>query len=381
MRELVAFQLREIEEADPRPGEDEKLLEERQVLINAERLRDLAMQAFDCLYSGEGSALEKIKRAINALQEIKKIDSQFGASEKDLQSIYYELEDTAFLLRNYGQSLHFDEGRREEIEERLERLNRLKKKYGGSIEEVLTQKEELREELNRGENIERELEGLKGEWKEKREELEAKAQEISQWRRAYARRMEEALNKEFDTLMMEGARFFVHFEETELYRKGKETASFFFTANPGEAPKPLHKVASGGELSRLMLALKKVLADKGFSGTIVFDEVDSGIGGATAEVVGEKIEEVAKYNQVICITHLPQIARFAHRHYRVEKKVVAGKTKTAVGLLDEKERKAELARMLGGKEISPTTLKHAAELLSLKDTKGRDGVYAEEGKG
>ncbi|HOJ51433.1 MAG TPA: DNA repair protein RecN [Syntrophales bacterium] len=381
MRELFEFQRREIEEADPRPGEDERLLEEKRVLTNVQRLRELAAGIYEELYGKEGSALEKVRRALYAIEDIKKIDPRFAPVPEDVQGIYYQLEDVALYARSYSQNLSLDEERLAEIEERLERLNRLKKKYGGSIEAVLSRRESLIEELKKGETLEVELDERKKEREEAYRELEDRAREISHRRKEAALRLEKELNQELHTLMMTGAKFSVHMEETGLTRWGRDVIAFMFTANPGEELKPLQKVASGGELSRLMLALKKVLADRGFAGTIIFDEVDSGIGGATAEVVGEKIEEVARYNQVICITHLPQIARFAHRHYRVEKRVIDGKTVTAINELKEAERREELARMLGGKEITSTTLKHASEMLAARRKKGGSGAYVEKGQG
>lgn len=380
MREFLEFQLREIEEADPKPGEDDELAEERKVLLNAQRLKELALDVFELMYGGEGSVLEKIRRVNRSIEEIKKIDTRFQTRVEEMNGIYYQLEDLALYARNYGQNLGIDARRLSEIEERIERINRLKKKYGGSLESVLTRKKTIAHELEKTDTLELELK----EKIEKREvefrELQRLAQEISSHRKDAACRLEKELLEEVRSLMMEKASFSVSLGESALTKSGQDTVAFMFTANPGEDLKPLNKVASGGELSRLMLAFKKVLADRGFSGTIIFDEVDSGIGGATAEVVGEKIEEVARYNQVICITHLPQIARFAHRHYRVEKRVVDGKTVTAISELDEEERREELARMLGGKEITSATLKHAAELLSTSRRKRGRETYAEKGK-
>ncbi|MCX7982014.1 MAG: DNA repair protein RecN [Syntrophales bacterium] len=379
MRELLDFQYREIEEVAPQLGEDERLLEERRVLTNAQRLKELAFDLYEELYGGDGSILEKLGRLRRAVEEIKKIDGHFQKKPDEVESVYYQLEEIAHYARSYGQSLDINTHRLSEVEERLEKLNRLKKKYGGSIEAVLARKDEIARELADNANLEEELEKKRKEWEDKYRELELLSRQISDRRQEAARHLEEELAGELCSLMMEKAQFKVDLRETALNRLGRDNVSFLFTANPGEELKPLHKVASGGELSRLMLALKKVLADRGFAGTIIFDEVDSGIGGATAEVVGEKIEEVAYYNQVICITHLPQIARFAHRHLRVEKKVSDGKTVTSISDLDEVERREELARMLGGREISTITLEHATELLATKARKG--GSYAEEGQG
>lgn len=368
--ELLSFQLKEIDELHPQPGEDVALEEEKRVLLNSRRLQELAISTYDALYGDEGAALQQIKKALEAVSEISKIDTRLPISLEEIQGLYYQLEDMAFTVRDYGKSLHFDAQRLEEIEDRLEHMGRLKKKYGGSIPAILARREEITAALVETETVEEELERLEGEWAEKLSMLEEKARELSKRRKEAATQLARDMNVELQTLRMEGARFHIAFEISDLHERGMDKVEFLFSANPGEELKPLRRVASGGELSRVILAFKKVLADKGFTGTIIFDEVDSGIGGATAEVVGEKIEEVAKYNQVICITHLSQIARFGQRHYRVEKHVTGGKTVTDVKMLTAEERRQELARMLAGKKISETTLKHAAELLADKPGMG-----------
>ena len=369
--EFMKYQLHEIAEVDPRPGEDDLLADERRILSNAQRLSDFAAKAYGMLYDGDGAILEKMQSVTDAIREIRKIDQRLSLSDEDLAAQYYQLEETAFALRDYAKGLSFDPGRIEIIDDRLERLSRLKRKHGGSLEGVLQKKAEMEAELKQILSADEEL-------KEAQEALSAalqivaeKGDALSGHRKASALKLQRAIEDQIQTLRMPGARFEVVFGEVasgdaaggRYGETGKDDIRFYLSTNPGEALKPLNRVASGGELSRIVLAMKKVLVGTGFTGTIVFDEVDSGIGGATAEIVGKKIREVAGPHQVLCITHLPQIACFADRHYRVSKHVHAGTTRTDVVALSEQERLEEMARMLGGVDVTETTRRHAREML------------------
>ncbi len=369
--EFIKFQLGEIDDVNPQSGEDDRLAEERKILSNVQKLADLAGFAHEALYGGEGAILEKIRAVMDAVRDIRRIDARLAVSEEEFAANYYQIEETAFILRDYAKGLSFDPGRLEDIDERLERLGRLKRKHGGNLEAVLSKKAEMECELKQILSVDEELERVSDKLSSSRGKMEAKAALLSKARKASALKLQKAVEKEIHTLRMEGARFEVVFQDgppegqEERYTgSGMDNIAFYLSTNPGEALKPLNRVASGGELSRVVLAIKKVLSGTGFAGTIVFDEVDSGIGGATAEIVGEKIREVAGHHQVLCITHLPQIACFADRHYRVAKRVEGEKTLTSVEVLSDSERLEEMARMLGGVDVTETTRKHAREMLA-----------------
>jgi len=369
--DYLNFQLGEITEVNPLPNEDNRLTEERKVLSNIQRLSDLAVTVHDLLYGGAGALVEKLRLAMDAIRDIRRIDPRLAVSEEEFAAHYYQIEEAAFTIRDYAKGLSFDQGRLETIDDRLERLGRLKRKYGGSLETVLSKKADMERELKQILSIDEELGIITGTLKAALGKLTLKAGELSSARKAAALKLQRAIEAEIHTLRMAGARFEVAFrnnspdlEGDRFQPSGSDDIAFYLSTNPGEALKPLNRVASGGELSRVVLAMKKVLAGTGFAGTIVFDEVDSGIGGATAEIVGEKIREVAFHHQVLCITHLPQIACFADRHYRVAKRVKGEKTVTSVDVLSDDERLEEMARMLGGVDVTETTRKHAREMLA-----------------
>lgn len=369
--ELLRFQMEEIDKAALERNEEAALAAEKKVLGNVRRLTELSAQAYDALYNREGSALEMFRRALNDIRELKKIDAGLGISEKDADNLYYQMEDIALVLRDYGGRLSYNPERLEEIEERLELIRRLKRKYGTDIDGILARRDEMAGELalivsvdEQIRSASRDLEALMG-------ELGAKAASLSKRRREEAARLAGTIEKEIRQLRMAEARFKVVFKEpeekgaAEVYnQKGKDCVEFYLTTNVGEEMKPLNRIASGGELSRIILAMKKVLAGVGAVGTIIFDEVDSGIGGATAQVVGEKIRDVAGHHQVLCITHLPQIASYADRHYRVSKEVAGRRTNTRVDVLAGEERLEEISRMLGGVEVTEATRRHAREMLA-----------------
>ncbi|MCX7636088.1 MAG: hypothetical protein N2Z74_10145, partial [Syntrophales bacterium] len=271
--------------------------------------------------------------------------------------------------------------RLEAIDERLERLNRLKRRFGADMAAITAKRAEMEEELADLGAWDDEMAALDGRIVQMRERLAEVGLRLSEARRAAAQRLQEAVEGEAADLRMEGMRFQVIFrepagtEETLLWgRRGKETAVFYLSTNPGEDVKPLNRVASGGELSRVVLAMRKVLAGMGAQGTIVLDEVDSGIGGATAEKVGLKVREVANRHQVLCITHLPQIACFGDRHYRVYKSVEGERTITRLAIIDGEERIEEIARMLGGTDVTESARAHARSLLAA----AREGGHAEK---
>ena len=368
--DLLRYQIGEISQADVRSGEDAVLTEEKKILANVQKLMDFAGAAYETLYGKGGSVLAEFRGVVSAVKEIRKIDTGLKLSEQELEELYYRVEEAAFTLRDYAKRLSFDPARLEAVEERLELLGRLKRKYGGTLDDVLMKQAEAEREIAEISSLGEEIEALTRDIAAERERLMEVAAELSSKRRVAAAALKQSVEGEIRTLRMEHARFEVVFadlrgdpDEATLNEKGMDAPEFYLSANVGEEMKPLRGIASGGELSRIMLVLKKVLARTGSVGTIVFDEVDSGIGGATAEIVGQKLREVARHHQVLCITHLPQIACCGDRHYLVVKRVAGKRTNTSVSLLSGEERLEEITRMLGGVALTKKTKEHAREML------------------
>ena len=367
--ELLRFQIGEISQAGVRAGEDAALMEEKKVLANVQKLIDLAQAAYETLYGQGTSVLAELRNAASAVKEIRKIDATLKLSAEEMEELYYRIEEAAFTLRDYGSRLAFDPARMEVLEERLELLGRLKRKYGGTLDAVIAKQAEAEAELGNIASVEAEIEQLAAAIADEKARMIEAAQLLSGRRHEVAAALRETIETEIRTLRMENARFDVVFREPPegdaiFTANGTDDLEFYLSANVGEELKPLRGIASGGELSRIMLALKKVLARTGSVGTIVFDEVDSGIGGATAEIVGQKLREVSRHHQVLCITHLPQIACCGDRHYRVVKRIAGERTNTSVAVLSEEERVEEIARMLGGVELTEKTREHAQEMLA-----------------
>lgn len=366
--DLFKFQLKEIQDIDPQPTEDTALADEKKILVNAQKLTDCASRSYDLLYGDRDCAIVKIKEIQQQIKEIRKIDSSLKIAEADIESSFVTLQETALALRDYSKSLFFDAVRLEAIEERLELLNRLKRKHGGSLEAVLSKKREIEASLKTVFSLEEELEKLNEEQEKIKDVLRQDALKLSRMRKQAAEKLKDAVEKEIRALNMPRASFSVNFKQhddaAEIFGpKGIDEIEFYLSANKGEDAKPLNKVASGGELSRIILALKNVLSSTGSVSSIIFDEVDNGIGGAVAEIVGRKLKEVSAKHQVICITHLPQIACFGEKHLYVSKKVVKGRTITSVHELDHEQKIEEMSRMLGGIDVTPTTREHAREML------------------
>lgn len=363
--DILRFQSDEIEKAKLLEGEEEGLLEERKLLSNAERLFEAGNTALEFLYSQSGSALELIKKAGSKVADIASLDESLKDTAEALSSASASVEDAAMTIRDYIGKISFDSDRLNEIEERLDLIGRLKRKYGNTVSKVLKCKEDVDEEL---ESIERAEERI-AEFEKKIEGLRGNglqvAKALSDKREKAAVGLKKKVEAELSDLGMKKALFEVKMERfSDISAKGSDRVEFLLSSNPGEAPKPLSKVASGGELSRIMLALKKVLAGPSGVPTMVFDEVDSGIGGGVAEVVGRKLREVAEGRQVLCITHLPQIAAQADLHYAISKREESGKTVTALNKLYKENRINEIARMLGGITITEATRIHAEEILN-----------------
>jgi DNA repair protein RecN (Recombination protein N) len=348
--------------------------------MNSEKLRSAAALCRDALLGAdEAGASTLLSQALRAAREIEAVDGSVAEWVQELQSAIYEIEDAAAEARRYADSLEADPLRLEEIETRLHRLTRLKRKYGDSIDQVLAYRAEIEDELARLNISEEELTGLRAATEAQRQKFLKVAGQLSKARRALAQRFEKEVVSHLQTLAMERARLEVGFtNDEEGSPEGIDRIEFLFSANPGQPLRPLARIASGGEISRVMLALRSALfapnSDEPASGVIpviVFDEVDTGIGGVTAEAVGQKMRELARGFQVFCVTHLPQIARRADSHYRVLKESDEAQTRVSVTPLQGEERVRELARMMGHE--SETTLQHARELLNT------DGVSAANG--
>jgi DNA repair protein RecN (Recombination protein N) len=367
--DLYQFQLKEILDINPQPAEDAALADEKKVLVNAQKLKDCANRAYDLLYGEKDSVMVKLKEVENQIKEIKRIDAALKITESDMEGSLINLQEAALSLRDYGHNLHFDAGRLEGIEERMDSLNRLKRKHGGSLESVLLKKQEIEDVLKTVSSLEEELEKLAKEEEKIKETLREKALTLSRARNSASRNLQDAVDEEIHELNMPQAAFHVHFKTVAgadmnfFGPKGSDEIEFYLTANKGEEAKPLNRIASGGELSRIILALKNVLSRTGSVSSIVFDEVDNGIGGAVAEIVGRKLKEVSADHQVICITHLPQIACFGDKHLFVSKKIVKARTVTSVEEIDGARKIEEISRMLGGVNVTETTRKHAGEML------------------
>src|SRR5574341_58958 len=370
--DLLRYQVNEIEASQVKEGEDEALAAEQKVLANSEKLAGLAKAADEALYSSEGSVLSGLKRAITNIREIAAIDSRLAPVLELLESGRAQIEEAAREVSSYSERVEFDPGRLEEIGDRLDLIQKLKKKYGGTIPEIIAFGQQAAEDLKKIERSGEEMERLRKEIAALRTSLTKAAQDLAKKRKAAASDLEKKVETELGHLGMKKSKFVVKITQEpgddttdglKLGPRGVDRIEFLISPNPGEEPKPLAKTASGGELSRIMLALKTILASGDTIPTLVFDEVDAGIGGAVAEEVGKKLKRVAEKRQVFCITHLPQIASMAASHYGVAKSVKKDRTSTEVRLLGGQERVDEIARMLGGKTITEATLKHAGEMI------------------
>ncbi len=375
--DLLIFQAGEIEKSKLKSeNEDEQLAIEHALLANADKLFQLSRQAYAELYDAETSVSASVKHASRLLEELSHVDPRCRELLEPLKSARIAIDDVALSLREYSSKIEANPQRLEQVEVRMAEIDRLKRKYGRTVKDILAfyrkTKSELENLLKADENVailESRILAAAGIYRKK-------ARELSDKRRSSATLLEKNVEKELKQLAMERARFRIFFFEPEKAvaadqgrpqagetPTGIDNIEFLLGANPGEDLKPLAKIASGGEISRIMLALKSVKTVDGRGKSLVFDEVDAGIGGQTADVLGQKLKRLAKNNQVICVTHLPQIASYADSHYFIEKKVEKGRTLTRVARLDLKDRIQEIARMISGERMTESVLKHAAELL------------------
>ncbi|MCU0606193.1 MAG: DNA repair protein RecN [Candidatus Edwardsbacteria bacterium] len=379
--DLYQYQVKEIEAAALRQDEEEELDRERTVLGNAEKLSTLASQAYGLLYEGEGAVSEQLGALGKALADIRAIDGRIDGLAAAVGGASAQLDEAARELRRYRDGITFDPGRLADIRDRLDLVRTLRKKYGGrenSVAAVLAHLDRIKREIDSVEHGEELIAGLKRQLEGDRARLEAGAIELSAKRTQAAQTMARAVEAELADLGMEKARFAVEVAQQEeadgpvriagkavsAGATGIDRVRFLISPNPGEEPKALARIASGGEISRVMLAIKSILAEADAVPVLVFDEIDAGIGGRVAEAVGRKLKAIAAGRQVLCITHLPQIAAQAGAHYRVSKATAKGRTVTTVRRLDDGQRIEEIARMLAGSAVTETALRHAREMVA-----------------
>jgi DNA repair protein RecN (Recombination protein N) len=377
--EFLSFQLREIEELDPQPGEEHELENERGRLRHAERLSQATRRAADRLSEGDGAVCDELGRLSTELEKAAQIDDSLGPLARSIEGARLELSEAGRALSRYAEGIESRPDRLELVDDRLFRLQKLLRRHGPTTEDLLVHRAGIVKELQGFVTAEGRIVELEAVRKEKLEAAAAAARALSRKRREAAARLGDAIERELAHLAMGRARVVVDVAATlpsaegalavdgaRLTRNGVDRVEFLIAPNKGEEPRPLRKIASGGELSRSLLALKRVLADSGPAGLYVFDEVDAGVGGAVAEVIGRAIADIARHRQVLCVTHLPQIAALADTQFVVEKSEAGGRTNVTLRRLEEKARVDEIARMLGGVTVGKAARRAAEELLTAR---------------
>jgi DNA repair protein RecN (Recombination protein N) len=391
--DMINFQISEIEQARLTPNEDVELEAERNLLVNAERLAELSGDAYRRIYDDEDSILSSLSVAQKRVNDLAAVDNRFTPYIEQLSTVKHVLNDVAFFLGEYYGGIQASPARLSAVDDRLMELNRLKRKYGDSVAAALETLAELvkrREQLMNSDEL---SQGLEAQLRQSLNDYEKESSALGDLRRVATAKFEGAVNKELKDVSLGAARFSVRLSASQkgqltqklhsllgegggdgdrggVRRSGSEDVEFLFSANPGEEMRTMNGVASGGELSRLMLALKTITAPSLFPKTLIFDEIDVGIGGKVADAVGMRLRRLAKTNQVLCVTHQLQIARYADAHFLVNKDVVNGRTLTKVVELDEHGRIEELARMIGGSEITASARNHAKELIKSAAVEG-----------
>lgn len=363
--ETLKYQIGEIEKAQLEPGEDEALEQRRKLLQNAEKLSSGLEEATQCLYGGEDTdgAAGLLAQAEHALARLGRFSDSFQSIHDRVADLMYQVQDAAEEVRDTRDSLNYSADELEQIESRLDVIHKLRRKYGVTCEDILAYLEKAKRELDEIEFADDHLERLKGKLKKAEKTAWDQALALRKNRQEKAELLSQRILTELSQLDMPRVQFSCRFQELELTPNGADGVAFYMSANAGEALKPMSKVASGGELARIMLAMKNVLAEKDQVNTLIFDEVDTGVSGRAAQKVAEKLRSVASHKQVLCVTHLPQLAALADTHLLIAKSERDGRTYTSVTPLDLEGRKRELARIIGGANITQTTLKSAEEML------------------
>ncbi len=376
-RANLEAQAEEIARAQLKAGEEEELRARKNILAHSEKLNLGCREGEELLYEGDAALVGRLGKYAAKLRELAGIDTNLQPTEELIQSSLAQLQEAAAQLRRYADRVHFDPRALEQLEDRLAEIQRLKRKFNASVDDIIKLEKEIQQSLSRLENSEEQIAALEKNFAAARGRAWDSAGKLSNERQRAAKKLRRELEKEARGLGMAEIAFEVRFASQDdkadappffiagkrLTERGMDQVEFYFSSNPGEPVKPLAKIASGGELSRLMLALKSLVMTPGVVSTLLFDEVDSGVGGRVAEIVGKKLKQVAAQNQVISVTHLPQIAAMADCHYVVQKEVEKGRTFTRVEKLSDKERIGEIARMLGGVKITEQTRKHAEEMV------------------
>jgi DNA repair protein RecN (Recombination protein N) len=373
--DMLRFQIEEIDAASLKENEEEELMAEKIKVANAERIAGLAQAGYVALYSGDNyapAAVDQLGKAVESLEELKGYDENIHQLLENVSSALYLVEEAARDLVSYRDNIEFQPGRLEEIESRLSEISRLKAKYGESVDQIIKFRDDAAAQLEELDNSEEKEEALSEECSLLEESYYQTARKLSSFRRDAAEKLKAAVERELRDLEMHGVLLEVRQTPCEPGVNGLEDVEFLISTNPGEPPKPLAKVASGGELSRIMLAFKNILASVDGIPTLVFDEVDTGIGGKTLQAVARKLEDLSLQRQIIVVTHAPVIAALADTHYHVNKQFDTEKTTTGIAKLEGEDRIKELARMLGGKQLSRAVMDHASQLLKQKNNSSAD---------
>jgi DNA repair protein RecN (Recombination protein N) len=381
-REMYEFQLKEINLINPQLGEEENLIAEEKILANSEQLASLTQKIYQELYEGEKSVGALLKSAGHSLEELEQIDASFKDLKVLIDSAQAEVGEVTKAIQKYHSKIEYNPARLEEIRERLSGFQKLKKKYGGSIEAVFEHKKKIEKDLNLSGNFDLEIQKIEHQIQDAQKDFTGKAITLSRERQTLAKKLEQIIISNLNELGMDKARFEVKISQeprdvgwvqwnqqtVQAFANGIDLVEFYIQPNVGEELRPLVKIASGGEISRVMLALKVSLAAADKIPTLIFDEIDIGISGRIAQAVGKNLRKLANDHQTICITHLPQIASCGEHHFSVEKKVEGGRTVTRIRPLTPRERIQEIAKLLGGEKITDVALKNAEELLALSKT-------------
>ena len=362
--DLLRYQFNEIEESNLKVNEEDNLEEKRKLMLNSEKISKNLNEADIAI--GENS-IDSINTAIRALEKIENIDKKYEDISSNLKNIYYELQEISRDISEHKEDVYFDEQERNEVEERLDLIYNLKRKYGNDVQEILNYKDEIEAEINHIENLDEYNNKLKKELKHLKQEMTTLAEKMHELRNEYGKVLSININKVLEDLEMKNANINIHvdYNEEEFFENGKDIVEFYITTNLGEDEKQLAKIASGGEMSRIMLAIKKVLADTDKMPVLIFDEIDTGISGKAAGAVAEKLNGISKNHQVLCISHLPSIAAIADYNYFISKRVINERTNTNIKLLNEKETLEEIARISSG-EINEATIQYAMQLRNKK---------------
>lgn len=366
-KDLLKFQINEIEAANLNIDEYEELKSRKEILENGEKIFSSLSETYQLLHAGQFNSEDQVGNASNLLSSVSKYDKEIEKIEETANNVLYEIQELSRSIRVYLDGIDFDPNTLNEIQERLYVINNLRRKYGDTIEEILEYYEKIQERLDDIENREEKNLKLQKELSLKADELNVCAENLSSVRKELAKKLEDNLLKELCTLNMKNTKFKVNFKKIEYNEKGNDDIEFLVSFNLGEDVNPLYKVASGGEMSRFMLAFKSILSDVDKIETLIFDEIDTGISGRAAQTVGEKLSAISKEKQVICITHLPQIASFADEHFYIEKNVENKRTYTSIERLDRSLKKNEIARLISGTIITEKTVEHADEILEIAD--------------